>query len=837
MLKPAPSEASDASMRSSLLMRKLFDILPTGIVLTDRQGHVIDCNIVAERMLGISKGMYLEHDCPGSDWQIHRPDGSRMPPEECPGMRALTDQREIRDVELEVRSPRGNIWLRVNATPFEHQDCHLLLTYADITGQKRAVASLTLAASVFEHAREGIMITDETGTILDVNAAFSLITGYSHAEAVGRNPRILRSGHHDRAFYADLWRTLHERGEWAGEVWNRRKNGEIFAVLQTISVIRDGNGEIYRCLSLFSDITNIKEHQRQLEHIAHYDSLTRLPNRNLLADRMRLAMAHCKRSGELLAVCLMDLDGFKPVNDNLGHNAGDAILREVARRLQEAVRADDTVARMGGDEFALLLGGFKNTETSHLLLRRLLDSVAQPFSHEHNPIRVTGSLGVTFYQGEETDADQLLRHADQAMYVAKERGKNRFHIFDTAVELRLRANQGIYKRIVTALENGQFCLYYQPKVDCRNGRIVGMEALIRWNHPTLGVRGPAEFIPIIEHDDLIIRLGEWVIAEALRQIDEWRRAGLDLTVSVNVTVRQFVQGGFGDRLLSMLSGYPPDMAERIELELVETAALEDINTVSQVIAQHHDQGIRFALDDFGTGYSSLVHLKRLTVDTLKIDQTFVHDMLDDAGDLAIVQGVIGLASAFHHHVIAEGVETTEQILILLELGCDLMQGYAFSRPMPADKVFGWVREFRPDPRWQVASDNFPTHGDFDLLLMEVAHRNWLARWLEENHDETGLPAATLEECGLHTWSQTTGQRRYGAHPGFSAMVLAHSETHRTAEALMSAWRSGDAETILQARQALASAGAILVERMHNFRQALAVWPANPSLPPQMEQET
>jgi len=617
-----------------------------------------------------------------------------------------------------------------------------------------------------------------------------------------------------------------------------RKDGSQIWVLDRGRVVeKDPLGHPVRVIGSFTDITYQVEHQRQLELIAHYDILTGLPNRLLLADRMRLSMAHCKRSGEMLAVCIMDLDGFKPVNDSLGHQAGDAVLQEIARRLLDAIRAGDTVARIGGDEFALLLGGFKIAETCELALHRLLDSVAQPFSYVGQPIRVSGSLGVTFYQGDKTDADKLLRHADQAMYVAKEKGKNRFHVFDTAVELRLRANQGLYKRIEKALEKGQFSLFYQPKVDCRNGRIAGMEALIRWNHPTLGIRGPAEFIPIIEHDDLIIRLGEWVIAEALRQMEAWRQAGLDLAVSVNVTVRQFVHGSFNERMLAMLSAYPPEMAGRLELELVETAALEDINAVSRVMAQQHSYGIHFALDDFGTGYSSLVHLKRLAVDVLKVDQTFVRDMLDDPGDLAIVQGVIGLASAFHHQVVAEGVETTEQILMLLDLGCDLMQGYGLSRPMPAEKVLAWVREFQPDPRWRLDSKHFPSRSDFDLLLMEVAHRHWLERWLDKPLAQTDLEALTLEECGFQKWSQGSGLRRYGDHPEFLEINQAYRQVHRRAESLMSAYRSGDTGAIQSAKLALVEASTALIDRMHKLRLSLANWPARKLLPSYKETAT
>jgi diguanylate cyclase (GGDEF)-like protein len=322
-------------------------------------------------------------------------------------------------------------------------------------------------------------------------------------------------------------------------------------------------------LSSTVDVTRLVEQERRLQRQAHYDALTLLPNRLLLSDRMKQAIAHSRRNGEMLAVCLMDLDGFKPVNDTLGHKAGDQLLQEIARRLEESIRADDTAARVGGDEFALLLGGLKSPQHAEQVLQRLLDAIAMPCAIAGQAVRVTASIGVTLFPIDAGDADQLLRHADQAMYKAKDAGKNRFHMFNPAVESRMRANRGLLRRIEEALDQGQFCLHYQPKVDCRNATVVGLEALVRWQHPVLGLRSPSEFLPLIEHDDVILRLGEWIIADVLRQMVEWRGIGIDVSVSVNVSARQFLRGGFDARLAALLAQHLPGLERKLELELVD----------------------------------------------------------------------------------------------------------------------------------------------------------------------------------------------------------------------------------------------------------------------------
>ncbi|MFZ2309654.1 MAG: PAS domain S-box protein [Rhodoferax sp.] len=578
-------------------------------------------------------------------------------------------------------------------------DCLLSVT-RDITERKIADDKLKLAASVFSHAREGIMITDAAGTILDVNDMFADITGYQREEVVGQNPRLLRSDRQSPEFYTLLWKELAQKGHWYGEIWNRRKNGEVYPVTLTMSAVRDAVGAIQNYVALFSDITAQKAHQGQLEHIAHYDALTNLPNRVLLADRLQLALNQAQRRKKRLAVAYLDLDGFKLINDRHGHQVGDQLLIELARAMKLCLRDGDTLARLGGDEFVAVLIDLEDLPSGAPMLRRILTAVAQPVQIGELTLNVSASLGVTFYpQASDIDADQLLRQADHAMYQAKVAGKNRYHVFDPLQDNSLRVHHESVERIRLALSQQEFVLHYQPKVNMRTGRVTGAEALIRWQHPERGLLTPDTFLPVIENHPLAVTLGEWVIDSALSQMESWHASGLDLPVSVNVGARQLQQSDFLDRLKEILAGHQGVDPSSLQLEILETSALEDISQVSQLIESCAEMGVTFALDDFGTGYSSLTYLKRLRVDTLKIDQSFVRDMLDDGDDLAILEGVIGLASAFRRHVIAEGVETPAHGAALMRLGCDLAQGYGIARPMPARDLPAWVASWQPDPSW------------------------------------------------------------------------------------------------------------------------------------------
>jgi len=609
---------------------------------------------------------------------------------------------ESLQMEFEVQGIKGGRrWLETHAAPMlDHGQPVQLAVTRDISERKAAQAKLLLAASVFGHAGEGIIITDSKGTMVDVNDAFTRITGYLREDAIGQNPRMLSSGRQDKAFYEALWRDLTDQGRWGGEIWNRRKNGEVYAELLTVSAVRDGKGETQHYVALFSDITVIKAHQSRLEHIAHFDALTNLPNRVLLADRLQQAMAQTQRRGQQLAVAYLDLDGFKAINDHYGHEAGDQVLIALALRMQQELREGDTLARLGGDEFVAVLIDLEDMAASVPMLTRLLSAAAHPVRWNDLSLKVSASIGVTFYpQAHDIDADQLLRQADQAMYQAKMTGKNSYRIFDAAQDRELRGHHESLERIRLALQNHEFVLHYQPKVNMRSGQVIGAEALIRWQHPEKGLLAPALFLPVIENHPLAEAIGEWVIETALTQLELWHAAGLDLPVSVNIGARQLQRTDFVERLQAILANHPKMNRGCLELEVLETSALEDIAQVSQVIEACAQMGVMFALDDFGTGYSSLTYLKRLRVTLLKIDQSFVRDMLDDPDDLAILQGVIGLAAAFKRDVIAEGVETVAHGTALLQLGCCLAQGYGIARPMPPEQMPAWAATWQPYAAW------------------------------------------------------------------------------------------------------------------------------------------
>jgi diguanylate cyclase (GGDEF)-like protein/PAS domain S-box-containing protein len=465
-------------------------------------------------------------------------------------------------------------------------------------------------------------------------------------------------------------------------------------------VERDAAGKPLRMIGTNADISERKAHENQLEHIAHFDSLTNLPNRVLLADRLQQAMAQDQRRGQQLAVAYLDLDGFKVINDRHGHESGDQVLITLAKRMKEALREGDTLARIGGDEFVVVLIDLEDPSASLPMLNRLLAAAALPVQVGGRTLQVSASLGVTFFpQAQDIDADQLLRQADQAMYQAKLAGKNCYQIFDAALDSSMRVQHESLERIRLALHRREFVLHYQPKVNMQKGQVIGAEALIRWQHPEKGLLAPASFLPVIENHPLAVDVGEWVIHTALTQMETWQAGGMSLPVSVNIGARQLQQSDFVPRLRAILNEHPQVHSGCLELEVLETSALADIAQVAQVIEECAEIGVKFSLDDFGTGYSSLTYLKRLHVAQLKIDQSFVRDMLDDSEDLAILQGVIGLASAFNREVIAEGVESAAHGAALLKLGCQLAQGNGIAWPMSPEQMPAWVKTWQPDAAW------------------------------------------------------------------------------------------------------------------------------------------
>lgn len=560
-------------------------------------------------------------------------------------------------------------------------------------------ATQRLAASVFAHTHDGIVITDAENRIIDVNASFSRISGYNREEVLGKNPRLLKSGRQSADFYKTMWRSLLKYDHWNGEIWNRNKSGEIYAALTSISVVRDEQRNIHHFIGLFADITPLKNHEYDLERIAHFDPLTGIPNRVLLADRMTQAIAHTRRSRNHMAVCYLDLDGFKPVNDQFGHEVGDLLLIEISQRIKDCLRAGDTVARIGGDEFVLLLLDLDGNQEYESVLDRMLRKVAETAEIAGHRVAVSASLGFTLFPNDAVDADTLLRHADQAMYAAKQGGKNRYHLFDHNMDRIALARGETLARVEIALRNQEFVLFFQPKLNMRNGAILGAEALIRWRHPERGILTPAEFLPVIEGTDLAVAVGDWVLAAALRHQQAWLEQGLQIGISINIAPHHLLRPGFAEILLRLFENYPMLRPADVELEIFETAALQDINRVSAVMNECKQLGIAFALDDFGSGYSSLAYLKSLPAETLKIDHSFVRNMLEDAGDRAIVEGIISLAGTFHRQVIAEGVETVDHGSLLLKMGCEKAQGYGIAMPMPAEEFPDWVRNWRPNPAW------------------------------------------------------------------------------------------------------------------------------------------
>lgn len=562
----------------------------------------------------------------------------------------------------------------------------------DVTDQKTLETQKKLAASVFTAADEGICITDPDGLIVQVNEAFCKITGYDRDELIGNNPRLLQSGQQDAAFYEEMWQSLLTSGTWRGEVWNRRKDGEVYPEILTISAVTGDDGNVKNYVGISSDITSIKSHEDELLHMVQFDALTSLPNRVLLADRLKQEIASTNRTGKILAVAYIDLDGFKKVNDTYGHAVGDDLLVAVANRLNALIRGGDTLARIGGDEFVAVYSDIEEPKDILPILGRFLVSCSDPFLIGELTINISASIGVTYYpQPAELDGDQLQRQADQAMYQAKLTGKNCYKFYDADLDNKVKINYEMANAIEKAIALKEFQLYYQPKANLTSGQIIGVEALIRWNSPKRGLLRPDLFLPHIEGHHVYLVLADWVMETVLCQMETWANEGLLIPVSVNIGAIQLLNSGFDGWLRDKLSEHPLINPAMLELEILETSALEDIDRVASVIVECKKLGVNFSIDDFGTGYSSLLYLKALPVDTLKIDQQFVRTMINNPKDASLLKGMIEMAEDFELKAIAEGVETHEHSQLLVNLDCKYGQGYYIARPMSASAFKDWIK--------------------------------------------------------------------------------------------------------------------------------------------------
>lgn len=542
---------------------------------------------------------------------------------------------------------------------------------------------------------------------------------------------------------------------------------------------------------MFSDITALKENQQQLERVAHYDLLTGLPNRLLLGDRLKQAIAQTRRRGMHLVVDLIDLDGFKKVNDQHGHAVGDKLLSVLSRRMTQVLREGDTLARLGGDEFVAVLVDLPDISLSVPILDRLIEVAAQPVPIGDALCEVSASIGVSYYpQAEDIDADQLLRQADQAMYFAKQAGKNRYHVFDTEKDRTLRLRHEGLDSIENALANGQFLLYFQPKVNMRTGEVLGAEALIRWQHPARGLLSPASFLPLIENHPLGIAVGKWTIEAALTQIEIWRKAGLNVPISVNIDAEHLLQPDFIMHLRGMLSRHPGAQPQDLELEILETSAVEDFVQVSQSMALCERMGLRFALDDFGSGYSSLTYLKRLPAYLLKIDQGFIRDMLEDPDDIAILDALLALARSFGRNCIAEGVESIKHGEILLRLGCEWGQGYAIGHPMPVHEFEQWLHTWQVPLSWKGFKPD--SRAALPVPFTYADHRVWISQMIDYLSGKTQVPPQSET---LQYWRDQSGRPTFfGKDPNDQVDVL-HQSIQQLAHTLSEMKNAGRVEAL------------------------------------------
>lgn len=559
----------------------------------------------------------------------------------------------------------------------------------DITERKRAEEELRQLAAVVKNTAEAVVVTDANNKIIAVNQAFSEITGYSEAEALGNNPRILKSDRHDRDFYRTMWAAIETAGLWQGEIWDRRKSGEIFPAWSTISVIRDIDNHIINYVAVFSDISAIKRSQEQLDFLAHHDPLTALPNRLLFNDRLEHALKRAEREGHQVAVLFLDLDRFKNINDSLGHPVGDILLKETAKRITHLIRQEDTVARLGGDEFIILIEKIDEAQDVAQLAKKLTEAVGNPFSVKGHELHLTVSVGISLYPGDGQEGATLVRNADAAMYRAKEEGRNAYQFYTTALTAAAFERLTLETALRHALEKEQLVLFYQPQYSLKTGELVGAEALIRWRHPDMGLILPSRFIPLAEESGLIESIGEWVLQNACKQMKTWLDAGFSLErVAVNLSCIQFQRGDIVGTVKRVLEETGLS-SQRLELEITESLVMQKTAWTINVVDKLKRLGVTISIDDFGTGYSSLSYLKRLPVDKLKIDKSFVRDIPHDPNDAAIARAVVALGQSLNLEVIAEGVETEKQHEFLAALGCDEGQGHWYGKPAAAEEFVSY----------------------------------------------------------------------------------------------------------------------------------------------------
>jgi len=671
--------------QSSTQVRKLSRAVeqsPNTIIITNSKGIIEYVNPHFCRVSG-----YTPEEVIGKTMRMHQ--SGTTPKEVYDQLWQTIKSGQVWNGELLNKSKHGKYyWEQLSVSPiFDDQGniTHFLSEQIDISARKEAEEQIRLFEKVFANANEAILISDADNNIITVNPAFTEVTGYTPEEVIGNNPRIFASGLMEKDFYDEMWKTLNADGKWQGEVVDRRKNGEIYAEWLSISSVRDIKGKLTHYIAMVTDISERKAVEERMNYLAQHDVLTGLPNRILLQDRLQQAISQAERQQTSVALLFMDLDRFKNVNDMLGHHAGDLLLQEVARRIRLCVRGSDTVSRQGGDEFVIMLPNLDDLGDIVQVVDKLIESIAAPYQLNNHVMHVTTSVGICVYPEDGCDSEALLKNSDTAMYQAKDAGRNCYRFFTKEMNNAIAKRVGLENKLRSALAHNELLLHYQPKIDLRSGRIVAAEALVRWQHPEDGLISPADFIPIAEETGMIVPIGKWVLNEACRQNQAWRKMGLhEIVMAVNLSPLQFHDRDLINMIQSALlhSDMP---AGALELEVTESATMRDPEQAVVVLNNISESGVRISIDDFGTGYSSLSHLKKFPINELKVDQSFVRDISVDMDDAAIVSAVIAMAKSLGLTVIAEGVETLEQVLFLKSLDCDKMQGYFFSKPLPAEE--------------------------------------------------------------------------------------------------------------------------------------------------------
>ncbi|OFZ66701.1 MAG: hypothetical protein A2V79_05515 [Betaproteobacteria bacterium RBG_16_56_24] len=677
--------------RSSTQIRKLSRAVeqsPNTIIITDFEGIIEYVNPHFSQISG-----YTPEEVVGKNMRLHK--SGMTPVAVYEDLWRTIKSGQVWRGELLNKSKHGRLyWEELSISPiFDEQGniTHFLSQQIDISARKQVEEQIRLFEKVFANANEAILISDANNCIVATNPAFTEITGYTMEEVIGKTPHMFASGQMSAGFYESMWSGIKATGKWQGEVIDRRKNGEIYAEWLSISALLDDSGRLTHYVALIADISERKAAEERMTYLAQHDVLTGLPNRMLFHDRLQQAITYAERQRTSVALLFMDLDRFKDVNDTLGHHIGDLLLQEVTHRIRHCVRGSDTVSRQGGDEYVIMLPNLDDLGDIMQVVNKLIESIADPYELEGHTVHVTTSVGVSIYPQDGVNIETLIRNADTAMYQAKDAGRNGYRFFTQEMNNTIAKRVGLENKLRRALSRNELLLHYQPQVDLRNGQVVAAEALVRWQHPEDGLTSPAEFIRIAEESGMIVQLGEWVLNEACRQNQEWRAMGLrEITMSVNLSPLQFYDRSLMETISAALarSGMP---ANALELEITESAMMKNSEQAIAMLNNISGLGIRISIDDFGTGYSSLSHLKKFPVDMLKIDRSFVRDLSIDSDDAAIVSAVISMAKSLGLHVIAEGVETVEQLRFLEKLDCDLIQGFHFSKPLTADE-FGKLLE-------------------------------------------------------------------------------------------------------------------------------------------------